>query len=146
MATELSNNARYALAIKKIDFSNDSFKCILMKSGFTFDPDTHEGYADVSADELATANGYTQNSKLLTTVVVTQNNTTNRAETTCDDITWTASTGNIGPTPGMIIFDDTVVVSGTVSADVIIGYIDFGGEITQAAGGTLTIQNIQFDV
>ena len=146
MPTEPSNNGRYAIVLGAVNLSSDSIKAILMDTGFTFDEDAHEGYADVSASELSTGNGYTANTKTLTTLVVTQNDTTDRAEMTCDDITWTASTGNIGPSPGMILFDDDVTASGDIVADVILGYIDFGSEITQSAGGTLTIQNIQIDI
>ena len=41
---------------------------------------------------------------------------------------------------GAIIFDDTVT---TPTADPIIGYIDFGGEQTQADGGVATISSIK---
>jgi hypothetical protein len=146
MASLVANKARYCLAVKAIDFDNDSFKAILMDTGFTFDPDTHHGYADISASELGTGFGYTQNTKTLAGVTVTENDTTNRCEITCNDVTWTASGGDIGPTPGMIIFDDTVSAAGDVPNDPIIGYIDFGGEITQVDGGTLTIKNIQIDI
>jgi len=138
MASTLANKIRYALATKQIDFATDSFKIILMGTGFTFDKDTHHGYADVSASELATGNGYTQNTKLLAGVVVTENDTTDLAEITWDNVVWTASGGDIGPTPGAIIFDDTPT---TPQADPIVGYIDFGGEQTQADGGAATIAN-----
>ena len=59
MATEASNKIKFLLAKKAIDFSADTFKIILMQSGFTFNKDTHEGYANVSASELGTGNGYT---------------------------------------------------------------------------------------
>jgi len=138
MASTLANKIRYALATKQIDFATDSFKIILMGTGFTFDKDTHHGYADVSASELATGNGYTQNTKLLAGVVVTENDTTDLAEITWDNVVWTASGGDIGPTPGAIIFDDTPT---TPQDDPIVGYIDFGGEQTQADGGAATIAN-----
>jgi len=148
MATEVSNMARVCLANAKIDFKGDSFKAILMDTGFTFNEDTHDGYADVSASELGTGFGYTQNTKTLAGVTLTNSDANDRCEITWNDITWTAAGGAIGPTPGMIIFDDTVTVDAGdgVSADPIIGYIDFGSEITQADGGTLTIQNIQVDI
>jgi len=79
MASIVANKIRYALATKQIDFANDSFKIILMDTGFTFNKDTHHGYADVSASELGTGNGYTQNTKLLAGVVVTENDTTDRS-------------------------------------------------------------------
>jgi len=142
MASYASNKMKFLLASKIIDFANDSFKIILMQSGFVFNVDTHHGYADVSASELATANGYTANTKTLSGVAVTEDDTNDRCAITWSNVTWTASGGVIGPTPGAIIYDDTVIAAGVTVADPIIGYIDFGGNQTQADGGTATISNI----
>ena len=140
MSSTLSNKMKFLLASKAIDFANDTFKIILMNTGFVFDRDTHHGYADVSAYELATGNGYTQNDKTLSGVTVTEDDTDDRCEVTWDNVQWTAFGGSIGPTPGAIIFDDTVT---SPQADPIIGYIDFGGDQTQADGGVATIANIE---
>lgn len=138
MASVVSNHIKYLLATKAIDFANDSFKIILMQTGFTFDKDAHEEYADVSASELSTGNGYTANNKTLAGVAVTEDDTDDRTEVTWSNVTWTASGGAIGPSPGAIIFDDTV------ANDPIVGYLDFGGDQTQADGGTATISSIEF--
>ena len=138
-----SNKLKFLLASKVIDFANDSFIIILMQSGFVFDRDTHHGYADVSASELATANGYTVKTKTLAGVSVTEDDTNDRCSVTWTNVAWTASGGAIGPTPGAIIFDDTVTAGGVTVADPIVGYIDFGGGQTQADGGTATITNIE---
>lgn len=140
MATAASNKLKYLLASKIIDFANDSFKIILMDTGFTFDKDSHHGYADVSASELSSGNGYTKNTKTLANVAVTEDDTDDRCEITWSNVTWTASGGAIGPSPGAIIYDDTVT---TPTDDPIVGYIDFGGDQTQADGGTATISNIE---
>jgi hypothetical protein len=138
MASTLSNHIKYLIATKAIDFANDSFKIILMQTGFTFDKDSHALYADVSASELSTGNGYTANNKTLGGVAVTEDDTDDRTEVTWSNVTWTASGGAIGPSPGAIIFDDTV------ADDPIVGYLDFGGDQTQADGGTATISGIEF--
>lgn len=140
MASEVSNHIKYLLATKAIDFANDSFKIILMQTGFTFDKDAHEEYADVSASELSTGNGYTANNKTLAGVAITEDDTDDRTEVTWSNVTWTASGGAIGPSPGAIIFDDTV------ADDPIVGYLDFGGDQTQADGGTATISSIEFRI
>ena len=140
MATEVSNKLKYLLATGGIDFSGDTFKIILMQSGFTFNKDRHETYADVSASELGTGNGYTQNTKTLAGVSVTEDDTDDRCEVTWSNVTWTASGGAIGPTPGAIIFDDTD------GSDSIVGYIDFGGDQMQADGGVATISNIELRI
>ncbi len=141
MASELSNKIKYLMGIKAIDFANDSFKIILMASGFVFDKDTHHGYADVSASELATGYGYTRDTKTLTGVALTEDDTNDRLSVTWSNVTWTASGGDIGPTPGAIIYDDTPT---TPTANPIVGYIDFGGEQTQVDGGVATISGIEF--
>lgn len=121
---------------KKVDFSADSFKIILMNNAFTFNKDTHATYADVSASELATGNGYTANSKTLAGVAVTEDDTDDRAEVIWSTVTWTASGGSIGPSNGAIIFDDTT------TDDTVIGYIDFGEAKTATDGGNFNISNI----
>lgn len=137
--SSLSNKFKFLLASKVIDFANDSFKVILMDTGFVFNKDTHHAYANVSDYELATGNGYTRNTKELAGVEVTEDDTDDRCEITWDNVQWPASGGSIGPTPGMIIFDDTVT---TPTADPVIGYVDFGGEQSQADGGVATISNV----
>lgn len=139
MTTEAANKIKYAIATKQIDFANDAFKIILMKSGFTFNKDTHHGYADVSASELATANGYTQKTKALAGVSIVEDDTNDLTSIVWSNVTWTAAGGPIGPSPGAIIIDDTPT---TPQADPIVGYIDFGGDQTQADGGAVTISNI----
>jgi len=141
MASTVSNKIKFLLASKAIDFANDSFKVVLMDTGFVYDVDAHHGYADISTYELDSGNGYTQNTKELSGVAIEEDDTNNRCEVTWDNVQWTASGGDIGPSPGAIIFDDTVT---TPQADPIVGYIDFGGEQTQADGGVATIANVKF--
>lgn len=143
MATETANKLKYALATKQIDFAADVFKIILMADGFTFNKDTHHGYADVSASELINGNGYTTGGNTLAGVAVTEDDVDDRTEVTWDNTQWTASGGSIGPSPGAIIYDDTPT---TPQADPIVGYIDFGGNQTQADGGIATISNIEVRV
>lgn len=140
MTTEASNKIKYLLATGVVDFSADTFKIILMQSGFTFDKDSHHAYADVSASELSTGNGYTAGGATLTGVTVTEDDTENAATITWNNPSWTASGGSIGPSPGAIIYDDTV---SSPTADPVVGYIDFGSDQTQADGGTATISSIE---
>ena len=135
----VANHVKYLLGTKAITFASDVFKIILMQSGYTFDVDDDELYATVSGSELATANGYTAGGFTLTGVAVTEDDTDNRTEVTWNSATWVAS-GTIGPSPGAIVYDDTV------ANDPILMYIDFGGDMTQAAGGTATIANIEFRI
>lgn len=144
MSSVASNKIKFLLATKIINFSADSFKIILMATGFVFNKDTHHVYADVLANELPTGFGYTQGTKVLAGVVVTEDDADDRTEVTWTNAAWTAAAGSIGPTPGAIIYDDTIAVAPNI--DAIIGYIDFGGDQTQVDGGIATISNIEFRI
>lgn len=138
ISNALSNHLKYKLAIGDIAFDTDSFKIILMNNTFTFDKDTHATYANVSASELATANGYTVNTKILAGVAISEDDTDDRAEVTWSNVSWTASGGSIGPSNGAIIFDDTTV------DDTVVGFIDFGSAQTATDGGNFNIISIAF--
>jgi len=133
MANAASNHIKYLLSTGVIDFSGDTFKIILMQSGFVFDKDTHEEYLDVSGNELGNGNGYTTGGATLAGVAVTEDDVDDRAEVVWNNVTWTAVGGAIGPSPGAIIYDDTV------ANDPIVGYLDFLADYTQPDGGTVTI-------
>lgn len=136
MASIVANKIKYALATKQIDFSGDTFKGILMGVLFVFNRDTHHGYADVSANELANGYGYITGGATLTGVAVIENDITDKTEITWNNPQWTATGGPIGPTLGMIIYDDTPT---TPQAKPIVGYIDFGEELIEPSGGVLTV-------
>lgn len=138
MATVVPNHFKYLLATKAVDFANDTFKIILMTSGFTFDIDADAEYSNVSADELANGNGYTTGGNTLAGVAVTEDDSNDRCGVTWNNTSWTAAGGSIGPTPGAIIYDDTV------ANDPLVQYIDFGAEYTQADGGTATLSSLAF--
>ena len=137
MATKASNKIKYLLATGVIDFASDVFKVIFMADGFTFDEDNHEVYGDVSGDELVNGNGYTTGGNVLVLIAVTEDDVDDRTEVTWQNPQWTANGGPIGPSPGAVIYDDTVVAP----AKPVVGYIDFGGNRTQADGGVATIAN-----
>jgi hypothetical protein len=133
MPNAAPNRLKYLLATKAIDFAADTFKIILMQTGFVFNDSTHFLYADVAGNELGTGNGYTAGGNTLAGVTVTEDNVDDRCEIVWNNTTWTAVGGAIGPASGAIIYDDTV------ANDPIVGYIDFGADYTQPDGGTVTI-------
>lgn len=137
MAGTIANNFRVLIAQGAVDFDADTFKAIAMVEGFVFNPATHDLYADVSASEQTTGYGYTAGGVTLTGVSIAQNDTDARADITWNNITWTASGGDVGPLAGVIIYDDTI------TNDPIVGYIDFGGAYTVADGGTATVANVK---
>jgi len=66
-------------------------------------------------------------------LTVARNDTDNSINVTYNPVSWTAVNGNIGPSNGAIIYDDTH------ADDLIIGYIDFGGPQTTYDGGVFSI-------
>lgn len=131
-----SNHYKYQKAKKQIDLSADTILAILMNTTFTFDQDAHATLADVTGDQIATGNGYTQDNKALTNQVLTEDDANDRAVMTCDDVTWTASGGSIGPF-GAVCFIDT-----TTSDDTVIGCSDLGADITIPDGFNYDLKNI----
>lgn len=132
MSSVLANNFLEQLLKKEIDFDVDVFKIILMASGFVFNRITHTTYADVLANELTTAYGYTVAGATLAGVAVSQDDTANSGKVVWSNASWNIAGGNITAS-GAVIYDDTV------TGDPVIGYIDFGGDQTCLAGGVATV-------
>ncbi len=121
------------MAKGEVDCDTNSFIIILMATGFVFNRATHLTYADVSASELGTGNGYTAGTKALAGIAITRNDTLYKVTITWSSPQWTAAGGPIGPANSAIIYDDTH------ASDIIVGYIDFGGDGTEPDGGVFTI-------
>ena len=143
MATEASNKIKFLLATKKIDFSNDSFRIALMADGFSFNKDTHTIWANVSASELTAGTAFGYAKSTATGATVLEDTTNDKCSVKWANVQWTASGGDIGPTPGAIIYDATVT---TPSSLPIVGYYDFGGNQTQIDGGTFVIVAPEVDL
>jgi len=143
----LSNHFKYQKNAGKIDLTNgspagDTFKIILMNTTFAFDKDAHATLADVISSpspELETGYGYTQQNKELTGGELTEDDANDKATRTFDDVTWTASGGDIGPTGAAIIYDDTT------DDDTVVGCIDFGADYTIPNGSSFQLQDITID-
>jgi hypothetical protein len=144
VVSTLSNHFKYQKNAKQIDLTNgsppgDTFKIILMDTTFAFDKDAHATLADVISSpshELPTGNGYTRQNKVLTGGALTEDDAGDKAYRTFDNITWTASGGDIGPTGAAIVYDDTT------SDDTVLGCIDFGADYTIPNGSSFQIQGI----
>lgn len=87
---------------------------------------TTKAAAESGATQIATANGYTQDTKTLSGVAVTVV-TTDDARFDADDVTWTASGGSIAAAFAMVYND-------TDTNDPPVFRIDFDGTITATAG------------
>lgn len=132
----VSNHAKYMMATKKIDLSADTLKCIFMNTTFAFDKDAHATLADVTADQISTGNGYTQDDKTLAGISVSEDDTNDRSQFTCSNPSWTASGGDIGPFGAMIIYDDTT------TDDTVLACIDFGMDYTIPNGAGFSVDDI----
>lgn len=135
----VSNHAKYQLGIGNLNITSDTIKIILMDDSFVFDPDAHATLADITANQLATGNGYTQDDKILTGVVASENDTEDKATWTFDNATWTA-TGDIGPIGAYVLYDDTT------SDDTVISCVDFGTDYTISAGMSFQAQAVVISI
>ena len=137
MSTKLGNDFFEQLLKKQHDLSADTFKIILMKSGYVYNRATDVGYAtsNVSTNELATLYGYTAGGATLSGVSVAQDDVNNGANVTWSNATWNITGGNITAS-GAIIYNNTH------ASKLVVGYIDFGGDQTALSGGVATIANI----
>ena len=138
----ISNHAKYQMAAKQIDLTatGDAIKLILMNTTFTFDKDAHATLSDVTSDQLATEYGYTQDNITLSNQALTEDDTDDNASFTADDVTITASGGDIGPTGAYILYDDST------ADDTILACVDFGTDHTIGDGLSLRIQNIEITI
>jgi hypothetical protein len=93
---------------------------------------TTKSAAEVGATQVATANGYTQNSKVIASLAVTII-TTNDSKLDGEDVIWTASGGIIEADYAMIFNDSD-------TNDPPVWHIDFGGTITALDGDPFLIQ------
>jgi len=140
IVSTISNRFKSAINKGEVDFESDVFKLILMNTTFSFDPDSDFLLADVTADQLASGNGYTQNNITLANGTLTEDLTNDRSRMTWDDVSVTASGGSIGPTGALIIYDDTH------ASDIILGCTDFGYDITITDGLTQPFNNIAYNL
>lgn len=108
---------------------------VTLHTGYTPNIDTDTVWADVSATEYTTANGYTAGGETLAGQDVTQDNTNDLGKFDANDVTWT-SLGPLSPaTPShAILWDDTP----TSPADPLIAYWVLGTTATN--GGNYTLQ------
>lgn len=130
-----SNHAKYQLGLAAINMTSDTLKIILMNSSFVFNKDTHAILADVTAYQLATGAGYTQDNKVLSGVVAVEDDTEDKATWTFDNPTWTA-TAELGPIGAYVIYDDTT------SDDTILACVDFGTDYTITNGSSFQAQSV----
>jgi hypothetical protein len=112
--------------------AGDTLKIILLNNSHTFTA-THDGYANVSANELAGGSGYTSGGETLAGQTITTDDGDAEGAFDATDEAWTSATFSAYHT---VIYNDTVAAP---TADPLICSIDFGG-VQTVSSGTLTIQ------
>lgn len=125
MASGMYDRFKANLMNKVLDLEADVIIVILLDDSHAFTT-THNNLTDVTANELPTAGGYTQQDKELAGKAVTQGASTKWDGT---DVEWTSATFSAWHA---ILYDET-------AANDLIGSIDFGGEKSVSAG-TFKIQ------
>ena len=123
------SNAPLSIVNKEIDWNTDAIKVALCTSAYTPDQNAHNYYDDIT-NELATAGGYTAGGAALGTP--TQSTTLKVTTLNAADVAWTSATFTARYA---IIYDSTPATAATKP---LIGYVDFGADVSPVAG-TLTI-------
>ncbi len=119
------------------DLDADQLFQMLMNSSHVFTA-TNTIRTNVSANQIATANGYTQATGGLTgkeLASITWVESSGTVTFDAADTTWTASGGSIGPADDLVLFDDTT----TAVVDALAYSIDFGGSETAGDGTNFVI-------
>ena len=136
----VSNHFKQILNKGDIDFDTDVFRVILMDDAFVFDKDAHATLANVTASQLATGGGYTQDNETLANVTVTEDDTEDKSSVTWDNVTWTATAAGIGPTGAYIVYNDTT------ADDTVCWCVDFGTDYTLSEDSSLELQNLKYSL
>lgn len=92
-----------------------------------------------ATDELTATGdgGYAEDTKTTGAIVMTsENDAYDRCDAAFPTVTWTCAGVAIGPTPGAILYLNTAGSSYTI-----IGYFDFGGDVTATGTDTINIGN-----
>jgi len=145
MANAIANYIKGMLLEGQVS-SSDTFKIILMESGFVFDKDSHQDYSDVSASEVANGSGYTTGGAELADGTVTVSTTLDNATLAWSNPEWTASGGSIVASGAIIYDDSTDTDDGDDYTDAIVSYIDFGEDVTAADGQILKVTNVNISI
>jgi hypothetical protein len=125
------NNFISHLALGQINLNTDTFKVYLTNATPSQEDD------DVKTDlaEITAENGYPSGG---TDIQNTCTETTGTATMAAVDVVFTPDAGTFGPFRYAVIYDDTH------ASDVLMGYVDFGSNITATVTPVLTPITINF--
>jgi hypothetical protein len=129
MASLIYNRGLEQLARGTIDFDTDTFRVMLVTSGYTEDKDAHDFRDDVTNEVSGT--GYTAGGATVT-VTVTLDTANDRVDISLGGATWPSST----ITARKAVYYKSR--GGAASADELIAVNDFGSDVI-STGGTFTL-------
>lgn len=138
MASLIFNSCLDDVARGNIDFDTDSFKCMLVTSGYVPNKDTHTKRSDVTNEVSGT--GYSAGGTAAT-VMVTKDTANDRIDISLGAVSWATATITAR---GALYYKSR---GGAASADELVAYIDFGSDVISTNGtwalgaSTLRIQN-----
>lgn len=118
MASLIFNSALDDNARGNIDFDSDTFKCLLVTSGYTPDKDAHTKRSDIT-NEVAATGGYTTGG-VAATVSVTKDTANDRIDVSLGGISIPSATITAR---GAVYYKSR---GGLASADELVAFIDFG--------------------
>lgn len=139
MASLIYNSFWDDLARGAIDADTDTFKCLLVTSGYTEDKDAHTKRSNVTS-EVAAGGGYAAGGQAVA-VSVTKDLANDRVDITLGGFSIPAAT----ITARKAVYYKSR--GGAATADELVAVIDFGSDITSTAGtwslaaSTIRIQN-----
>jgi hypothetical protein len=139
MASIIFNSALNDAFNGNIDFGSDTFKVMLVTSSYTPNKDTHTKRSDVT-NEVGNSGTYAAGGATAT-VSVTNDTANDRQDVSLGGASFTSAT----ITAAAAVYYKSR--GGAASADELVAYIDFGGNVTSTAGtwaltaSTLRLQN-----
>lgn len=138
MASFIYNSCIDDMAKGAIDFDTDTFKVMLVTSGYTANKDTHDKRDDVTNEVSGT--GYTAGGAT-SACTVTKDTANDKVTLSFAAVSWASSTITAR---GAVIYKSR---GGASSADELVAFNDFGTDVASASGtftvstSVITLQN-----
>jgi len=112
-----------------------TFKAVLVAAANAPAQASNAVLADIT--QISNGNGYTTGGATITMAWAETSGGSGvwRFGNSSSDCTWTASGGSIGPFRYVVIYNDTP----TSPADPLVGYLDYGSDVTVTTGNTFTV-------
>ena len=125
MASLVYNSVMRDVVVGSVDFDTDTFKMMLVTSSYSASK-SHAKRNEVTNE--VTGAGYTAGGNACSVTVAATDNTNNDVEISFSVTSWTSAT--ITARAGVIYKSR----GGASSADELVGYVDFGGDVTSTNG------------